>query len=277
MAFLLSPLFNGWQGFTVNGIPLVGGLLNTYAAGGVTPQATYTDSSGGTPNANPIVLDASGHPPFEIWLTANTAYKFVLTDALGLNTYSYDNVTAPFPSGTTIPGSGGPLTLPAGPDTLVGRATTDTLTNKTLSSPTTIGMPIAYAYLQTASQVCPGGFTTTIIFDHASVNTGSGYNAATGVFTAPSTGFYFISTGFSLGLSVTDVLFVNLLVTQAVGRCQKTYPAGALTDYFSTSKIVPMTAGDTAQVTITTVTANVTILYQPNGSFGSFFSVARIL
>lgn len=37
---------------------------------------------------------------------------------------------------TSLTGTGGTLTLPAGADTLVGRATTDTLTNKTLTSPT---------------------------------------------------------------------------------------------------------------------------------------------
>ncbi len=39
-------------------------------------------------------------------------------------------------SQASIAGTGGALTLPAGPDTLVGRATTDTLTNKTLTTPT---------------------------------------------------------------------------------------------------------------------------------------------
>lgn len=83
MAVLFSPLYNGFQGFLNNGNPNAGGLLYTYAAGTSTPQATYTDSTGGTPNANPIVLDSSGRVTTQIWLTQGSAYKFVLQDSLG--------------------------------------------------------------------------------------------------------------------------------------------------------------------------------------------------
>lgn len=88
----LSPVFNAWQGFTPAGLPLAGGLLRTYLAGTTTPAATYTTVAGSVANANPIVLDASGHPPNEIWLVQGTGYQFVLTDALGLNPLSYDNI-----------------------------------------------------------------------------------------------------------------------------------------------------------------------------------------
>lgn len=89
----LSPIFNGWQGFSINGLPLAGGFINTYVAGTVTPLATYTTNVGNVANSNPIQLDASGHPPFEIWLIQGLSYKFVVTDALGLNPITYDNIT----------------------------------------------------------------------------------------------------------------------------------------------------------------------------------------
>lgn len=57
------------------GLPLAGGIVCTYAAGTNTPQATYTDSTGLTPNSNPIVLDAGGRA--NIWWSA-LAYKVVL-------------------------------------------------------------------------------------------------------------------------------------------------------------------------------------------------------
>lgn len=105
-AVSLSPIFNGWQGFTVNGIPLNGGLINTYLAASSTPALTYTDNTGGTSNANPIVLNASGYPPSEIWLVQGTAYKFVLTDSLGLNTQTFDNISSG-PSFTDLSASSG--------------------------------------------------------------------------------------------------------------------------------------------------------------------------
>jgi hypothetical protein len=91
----LSPIFNGQQFFTTAGTPLSGGFINTYAAGTVTPAATYADSAGTILNSNPIQLDSAGLPPSEIWLVNATAYKFVVTDSLGANARTYDNVIAP--------------------------------------------------------------------------------------------------------------------------------------------------------------------------------------
>lgn len=91
----LSPIFNAWQFFTNAGTPNGGGLINTYLAGSATPALTYIDSSGNTANSNPIVLDAAGFLPAELWLLNATAYKFVVTDSTGSNARTYDNITAP--------------------------------------------------------------------------------------------------------------------------------------------------------------------------------------
>ena len=94
MAVSLSLLGGaGAQFFTNNGVPLAGGLIYTYAAGTTTPIATYTSSSGATPQANPIVLDAGGRVASgEIWLTTTTVYKFVLKASAGVTIATYDNV-----------------------------------------------------------------------------------------------------------------------------------------------------------------------------------------
>lgn len=62
--------------FSNNGRPLVGGRLFTYVAGTDTKIATYIDSSGGTPNTNPIKLDFRGE--CRLWIDPQQAYKFTL-------------------------------------------------------------------------------------------------------------------------------------------------------------------------------------------------------
>ena len=92
MSVNLSPLGGaGWQFFDNNGVPLVGGLLYTYLAGTSTPATTYTTASGNVANSNPILLDAAGRPPNEIWLT-NSAYKFILQTSTGTQIWSMDNL-----------------------------------------------------------------------------------------------------------------------------------------------------------------------------------------
>jgi len=94
MAVFLSPVGGvAAQFFTNNGVPLSGGKLYTYAAGTTTPAATYTSSSGGTPHANPIVLDSGGRVPGgETWLTDGTSYKFLLKDSTDVLIATYDNI-----------------------------------------------------------------------------------------------------------------------------------------------------------------------------------------
>lgn len=93
MTVNLSPFANpGAQFFDDNGDPLSGGKIFTYAAGTTTPKATYTDYTGNTAHANPIILDAAGRPPSEVWLTYGDAYKFILKDSLDTLVGTFDNI-----------------------------------------------------------------------------------------------------------------------------------------------------------------------------------------
>jgi hypothetical protein len=93
MSVNLSPFAGaGAQFFTDTGSPLTGGLLYSYAAGTTTPATTYTDNNGSVANSNPIVLDAAGRVPYEIWLTSGTTYKFVLKTSLGVTIGTWDNI-----------------------------------------------------------------------------------------------------------------------------------------------------------------------------------------
>ena len=154
MTVNLSPFAGvGAQFFDDNGDPLSGGKIYTYAAGTTTPKATYTDYTGGTPNANPIILDAAGRTPGEVWLNYGDAYKFILKDSADTTVGTYDNIdgippvninlvrlygstsgyidlVAPAVAGTntvTFPAATGTVALTASP-TFTGTTTVATLT-----------------------------------------------------------------------------------------------------------------------------------------------------
>lgn len=82
----------GAQFFDDNGVPLVGGKLYTYAAGTTTPLATYTTSAGTVANSNPIILNAAGRTPNEIWLITGSLYKFILRTSTDVLIGTYDGV-----------------------------------------------------------------------------------------------------------------------------------------------------------------------------------------
>jgi len=77
---------------TAAGVPLSGGKVYTYTAGTTTPQATYTDYTAATPNANPVILDSRGEA--NIWL-GSALYKFKLTDANDVEIWTVDYISAP--------------------------------------------------------------------------------------------------------------------------------------------------------------------------------------
>lgn len=108
----------GAQFFDDNGTPLVGGLIYVYSAGTTTPATTYTTIAGNVNNTNPIVLDAAGRTPNEIWLNGGVLYKFVVKTALGVTIGTYDNIPA-----VDDPTINSNLITVTGTNTLIGTAT----------------------------------------------------------------------------------------------------------------------------------------------------------
>ena len=85
----------------LNGVgkPLAWGRVCTYASGGSTPLATYTDNTGSTPNATcatpttgGIILDSGGFG--NIWL-GPYSYKIVLQDSTRAVVWTVDGVNSP--------------------------------------------------------------------------------------------------------------------------------------------------------------------------------------
>ena len=84
----------GAQFLDANGAPLTGGLLYSYLSGTSTPATTYTSRAGTTNNTNPIVLDAAGRTPAEVWLDGGVLYKFVLKSSTYVQIGTYDSIPA---------------------------------------------------------------------------------------------------------------------------------------------------------------------------------------
>lgn len=91
MSATLSPVPK-LQFFDANGAPLAGGKLYSYIAGTTTPQSTYTDSTGATANANPVILDSRGEAG--VWLADDAFYKLSLYTADNVLVWTVDQIAS---------------------------------------------------------------------------------------------------------------------------------------------------------------------------------------
>lgn len=108
MSAILSP--SPLQHFdTATGAPASGYKLFTYLAGTTTKTPTYTDSSGATPNTNPILLDSLGNA--NVWLASGVTYKYALalptdSDPPANPIWTVDNITGGASGTPTFQGVG---------------------------------------------------------------------------------------------------------------------------------------------------------------------------
>lgn len=72
------------------GAPLAGGKLYVYDAGTTNPATSYTDRDAGTPNANPVILDANGQA--DIWLP-DGLFKLVLDNSADVTQWTVDQIS----------------------------------------------------------------------------------------------------------------------------------------------------------------------------------------
>lgn len=107
------------------------------------------------------------------------------------------------------------------------------------------------------------GYTNTyILFDDILVDNGSNYNSATGRFTAPVTGYYFISVGMlQNGNTNTNDPEIKLRKNGSeYAASQGRYRSGTNWGYASTQSVMYLTTGDYAHA-----------LFNAASSYGSYF------
>lgn len=149
--FLLSAIFSAAQTpvalapvpqlqfFTQTGLPLAFGCVFTYQVGTTTPLATYTDYTGVTLNANPVILSGGGSA--NIWLISGQGYSFRVKSSGGSNcssgstlyTVNGIGLTGSTVLTTAVPYSASPTFTDAAQNqlftmTLTGNATSNPLT-----------------------------------------------------------------------------------------------------------------------------------------------------
>ena len=171
---LLSPVGNGQQFFNNNGTPNAGGLIYTYQAGSSTLLTTYTTVNGNIANTNPIVLDAYGRTPSEIWMQTGYSYKFIIQTSAAVTLQTLDNLypilqTAPtstpsLPTGAIILWSGSLGSIPSGYVLCDGTNSTPDLRDRFV-----VGAGSTYSVAAT------GGSTDAIVVSHTHTITDPGH------------------------------------------------------------------------------------------------------
>jgi hypothetical protein len=214
-----------------NGNACTGCKLFTYQAGSTTKQSTFTDSTGGTPNANPIVLDTRGEA--NVWLPATQAFKYTLapstdTDPPSNPIWTVDQIqaSAPYnPAAVAITGgtlSGVAITGSTWAGGTISNATiaTPTITGGTWTGGTISGASVAFtdtgysANHTVATSDCGkvlslgGGTQWTLSFPAA-----SGFPAGCILFLSNDDAHAKIISGVASGLSGTYRIYPKQLIT----------------------------------------------------------------
>jgi hypothetical protein len=126
----------------------------------------------------------------------------------------------------------------------------------TWQSPAFVGSPVYFqAYLTSNQNTTAGSTTETIIFNSAITNIGSAYNTGTGIFTAPSTGYYSFSAtvlfdNLSSASGATEIILAYTGSVQSLRLADFGISSakGSNSIIFSVSWSMPMTSGDTVKM-----------------------------
>jgi hypothetical protein len=196
----------------------LGNVDNTSDSTKNSAEATLTNKTLTTPVIASFYQDAG---KTKLMTTPNTASDTLAALAA---TQTFTNKTLTTPVIASFYQDAGLTKLMTTPDTasdtLATLAATQTFTNKTHTNPiinytdTTISVNVKVSARLNAAQSVGTGAITAIVYDTELFDTGSDFNTTTGIFTAPVTGYYFVSHNVTVeslkdGGRVISYIYVN--------------------------------------------------------------------
>jgi C1q domain len=231
------------DGTTVNVVGNPATHTLTVSAIGSGVVSSLTGNSGGAvfPFDNNTNLVGSG----SITVVGNPGTSTLTITPSGAIADSF--ITSPT-TGTATPASGVITFAGTGGTTVSASGSTITI-NSTGGSG---GTPVSFnAYLSTTqTDVTGDGTVYQPIFDAVLFNNDSGYNASTGVFTAPLTGDYLLGVELQLNNGAAAGTLFNIVTTSHTYAMGNTFYAAGPNVSDGSSVIASMSAGDTAYVTL---------------------------
>lgn len=225
-SYYLSPIANDQQ---VNsaGAPLSGGKIYTYLAGTSTASATYTDNTGATPQANPIILNSLGLPASPIWLLGGFPLKFIIKDSSDALIRTIDNISGVNDTSSTASEwtSSGltPTYISATSFSVVGDQTAIFQVNRRVRTTNTGGL--IYGRI-TASVFASTITTVTVINDTGSIDSGLSAVAYGFLSYSPSSVPYALYAGFC-----NRLINGAMVIDQEFAGASTNFTAGAALKY----------------------------------------------
>ena len=169
------------------------------------------------------------------------------------------------------------VTIPDATDTLVGKATTDTLTNKTIiaTTNTVYATPPVFSANRTASVTLSSGVDYEVIFNNEAIDTNSFYDVSNGVFPPTVAGYYQFNCGVTVSadtsITKATITFLKNRTTN-VGSIKLSNTLAADTPSpLSLSTVVAMNGTDYLSVFVN-VTGTGTIYLDASATLQSTFS-----
>lgn len=236
--FFYSPIWNNEQFFDNNGNPLAGGKLFQFQYNSWTVNQTTYNGQNGSANPNPIVLDASGRIPVDMWLQQGLAYNYLLTDSTG----------APNAPGVTIRQAVN--VIGQEPSTVAGAAADVNLWNESVGAPTFVSSD---SFLLAGNQTSTFAVGNRVQFLNGVSTFGYG-TIITSAFSGTSTQVTLQTDSTAVGSNITEA-FWSALVTPAI-----TVDAGAVSYSTDLAYTNPATVGGqiaALATELTTVTTDV--------------------